>query len=166
MLTRIGLVAGVVALLACVSGAAPVPAGADKKADDPEKARAEMMKRWNTVAKGVTFAGPGGAAMTFDWTDADKFPHPTFKGGSAEAYGAFAKVLAAFLEDRDNFDYLAKNKLLTAELRYSFPNGKASTWTFEKLVGQLSGANALGDHDEATRKSLKKIAEKIKPPKE
>ena len=44
----------------------------------------------------------------FGWTTFNQFPHPTFKGGSAEAYQAFAKVLLAFFDNGDNFDFLTR----------------------------------------------------------
>jgi len=34
----------------------------------------------------------------------DQFPHPTFKGGSAEAYGLFAEVIFGVLPSGDNFE--------------------------------------------------------------
>jgi hypothetical protein len=67
----------------------------------------ELMARWNAAADGVTVTGFG----DFKWTAVDRFPHPTFKGGSVEAYNQFALVLVAFYEQGDNFDYLARNHL-------------------------------------------------------
>jgi hypothetical protein len=43
-------------------------------------------------------------------------PHPTFKGGSVEAYHQFALVLVAFYERGDNFAYLAQNHLFNYPL--------------------------------------------------
>jgi hypothetical protein len=146
---------GVAALLA---SAGP----ADDTKPTPEKAMAEAMARWNTVAAGVTVTGPGGLKFDFTW-DADRFPHPTFKGGSAEAYGAFARLLVKFLDEKGNFEYLAENDLFGARLRYVFPGGKDAKvdWTLGKLVSDLSRPDAHGDHDAATRKALKAYADKI-----
>jgi hypothetical protein len=138
-----------------------------KQKQAQEKLMGEVMKRWNAAAGGVTVAWPGGGQLDFVWKDVDKFPHPTYKGGSAEAYGAFAGALLAFLQNDDNFDYLAKNKLFTAELRYNLLSGQVSKWTFAGLAEQLSGDKAHGNHDATARKSLKALAEKMKaPPKE
>ncbi len=148
---------GAAVLAGLTAGGDPGP-GADDKAT-PEKAMAEARARWNKAAEGVKVPGFGGE---FSWEE-NRFPHPTFKGGGAGAYGAFARVLVKFLDEKGNFDYLADNGLLTAKLRYTFPNGKDADvdWTFAKLVTDLSGPKAPGDHDEATRKALKGYAEKI-----
>jgi hypothetical protein len=127
----------------------------------PEKAMAEAMVRWNKAAEGVTATGPVGK-VGFTW-EADRFPHPTFKGGSAEAYGAFARILVKFLDEKGNFEFLAENNLFSAPLKYMFPGGKDAKvdWTFAKLISQLAEPKALGDHNEATRMALKGYAEKI-----
>jgi hypothetical protein len=127
----------------------------------PEKAMAEAMARWNKAAEGVTATGPIGK-VGFTW-EADQFPHPTFKGGSAEAYGAFARVLVKFLDEKGNFEFLAENNLLSAPLKYVYAGGKDAKvdWTLAKLVTQLAEPKAHGDHDEATRKALKGYADKI-----
>lgn len=140
-----------------------VAAQEPKKADPkptPEKALEEARTRWNKAAEGVTAKSPLGV-IGFTW-EADYFPHPTFKGGSAEGYGAFAKVLVKFLEEKGNFDYLAENNLFDAKLRYLMPNAKKEpAWTFSQLVTDFSNPKGYGDHDEATRKALKAYAEKI-----
>ncbi len=111
---------------------------AAKQKEAQEKAMAEAMKRWNAAVGGVTVPAPMFGQVNFAWPELYKFPHPTFKGGSAEAYGAFAAVLLVFLQNDDNFNYLAKNKLFTADLRYGFPNGTGTMWTFAGLTEQLS----------------------------
>ncbi|MBM3980793.1 MAG: hypothetical protein FJ304_11005 [Planctomycetes bacterium] len=127
----------------------------------PEKAMAVTMVRWNKAAEGVTATGPIGK-VGFTW-EADKFPHPTFKGGSAEAYGAFARVLVKFLDEKGNFEFLAENNLFSAPLKYVYAGGKDAKvdWTFAKLISQLAEPKAYGDHDEATRKMLKGYADKV-----
>jgi|GEM_PF-2822728 len=132
-----------------------------KQKEAQKKALAEVQKRWNATAGGVALQVPNLGQINFQWDD-DKFPHPTFKGGSAEAYGAFAGAFLSFLQKDDNFDYLAKNNLFNAELRYVFPNGMGEKWTFAQLADQLSQPKAHGNHDDATRKALKAYAEKMK----
>jgi hypothetical protein len=153
---RFSVVLGVAILLMPIARAAD---NLDPKADPKptaEKAMAEAMARWNKAAEGVTVAGPIGK-VGFTW-EADRFPHPTFKGGSAEAYGAFARVLVKFLDGKDNFEFLADSNLIAAPLRYG---DMKVDWTFGKLISQLAEPKAHGDHDEATRKALKAYAQKI-----
>src|SRR5579859_7569022 len=52
----------------------------------------ELMARWNAVGDGVVVQGFG----NFHWGNFDQFPHPTFKGGSVEAYTRFGEALLAF----------------------------------------------------------------------
>ncbi len=139
---------------------APTPAVVPKPTPAEEMTRA--MARWNKLSEGTTVPGPGGGAVGFTW-DADHFPHPTFKGGSAAAYGAFARLLVKFLDEPGSFDALAENDLFAARLRYVYAGGKDANvdWTLGKLVADLSEPKAHGDHDEATRKALKGYAEKI-----
>jgi hypothetical protein len=89
---------------------------------DPE----ELMSRWNAVADGVMVQGFG----NFHWDNFDQFPHPTFKGGSVEAYTRFAEALLAFYEAGDNFQYLTQHKVFTFALHY----GGNQVTTFEALT--------------------------------
>jgi hypothetical protein len=127
------------------------------------KDMAEIISRWNIVANGVPNELPPAWAMKgFRWED-NHFPHPTFKGGSAEAYGAFAKVLLAFFEQGDNFDFLASNQLFAVNLQSGVagPSGPDAGWTFARLAQQFSQPGSYGSHDEATRKSLKGYSDRI-----
>lgn len=152
MLTRIAFCAALFAVTAC---------------DDPraarEKALGEAMVRWNKVADGVRVPFPGGGrTVGLEWVN-DTFPHPTFKGGSKEAYGAFARVMVTFLDSKGTFDLLAENDLFAHPLRYAPPGGNELKvdWTFGQLITDLAQPGALGDHDDATRKALKGYADKI-----
>ncbi len=120
---------------------------------------AEIVARWNAVAAGVTVDIPSFGRVNFLWED-DRFPHPTFKGGSPQAYGAFAKVLLAFFEQGDNFDYLAANRLFTVNLRYG--TQPTPGWTFAELADLLSRPDGFGSQDDATRKALKSFSDRIK----
>lgn len=141
-------------------------AAAKEKAATEAKAKLakdliEASTRWNAVADGMTFPIPMFGNVNFHWS-VGSFPHPTFKGGSAEAYGAFAGVLLAFLQRGDNFDFLIKNQLVGAELRFAERNNP----TFEKLLEQFSQPNAHGNHDEQTRKALKGYLDRIRDSKQ
>ncbi len=130
------------------------------------KAEAELVKRWNAVAQGMSADLPAPfGTVTFVWKNVDDFPHPTFKGGSAEAYGGFANVLTAFLQQGDNLDFLIDSGLLTAELRTGVAggSGKGTGWSFANFVNQFSAPNAHGNHDGDTRKALKTISDRIQP---
>lgn len=135
------------------------------KADAEQRAKVEVevMKRWNATAGGMTFDIPNWGKINFSWTIGN-FPHPTFKGGSAEAYGAFAQVLVAFLKQADNFDYLSSNQMFTAELRPAVPggSGKGAGWTFTNFVEQFSSPNGYGKLDDETRNAMKALAEQIR----
>jgi hypothetical protein len=80
--------------------------------ETPAQVQQEMLSRWNRAVD----ASP--SAFDFHWTEIDQFPHPTFQGGSEEAYTAFAKVLLAVLSQTDNFDYFAGHHLFDLPVRY------------------------------------------------
>lgn len=156
MFARIALVAVFGAATGCVE-----EPKVDKAAQ--EKALAEAMARWNAAADGVQVPFPGGGrTVGLEWIN-DVFPHPTFKGGSHEAYGAFARVAVKFLDGKGTFDLLADNDLFTHPLRYAPAGGRELKvdWTLGKLITDLAQPGAIGDHDEATRKALKVYADKI-----
>ena len=99
------------------------------------EAQQDLMTRWNTVAEGVVVPGFGG----FKWEGFDQFPHPTYKGGSEEAYRSFAEILIAFYEKGDNFDFLTKNKCFSITLRNVFPSGQVGIETsFAQLTEDFS----------------------------
>ena len=119
----------------------------------PAQAQAELMKRWNLTVNAV------GGPVDFHWNNLDQFPHPTYKGGTAQAYQAFAAVLVPFLQDDDNFAFLQTNQLFTMSLDYIFPSGANGLGTtFERLVADLSSDSMLSDD---TQKVLKQISQKI-----
>jgi len=116
----------------------------------------ELMARWNAAADGLT------TSLNFHWDVFDQFPHPTYKGGTAEGYGEFAEVLAAFFERDDNFDFLARNELFQTPLRYIFPSGQDGLGTsFEKLADYFSSDTAFGDIAPETRVRLQADAARI-----
>jgi hypothetical protein len=120
--------------------------------------QAELLKRWNAVAD-----APGGGAFNFKWADYGNFPHPTFRGGSGEAYGAFAKVLVAVLKTGDNFEFMAKNELFTAELRTSVPGGslKGTGWTFAGFARQFAAPKSFATLDDETHKAIRELSARI-----
>jgi hypothetical protein len=117
----------------------------------------QSMARWNAVADGRT------SSVNFHWDVFDKFPHPTYKGGTAEAYGEFAEVLAGFFERDDNFDFLERNELFETPLLYVFPSGQEGLRTsFEELANYFSSGTAFGDVAPETRARLRTVAERIR----
>ncbi len=153
---RIAVAVMVVCLCTATSG------GEEPKAKvEPAKALNEARVRWNKLAEGVTAVSPIGV-VGFTWEE-NVFPHPTFKGGSENAYGTFAGLLLNYLDAKGNFDYLAENKLFDMPLRYAPPGGKEQKvdWTLGKLINSLGEEVAFGDHNEAVRKGLKAHAKKI-----
>jgi hypothetical protein len=115
----------------------------------------ELMARWNTAAdgSGITVSGFG----DFHWSEFNQFPHPTFKGGSSEAYSKFALVLIAFYERGDNFDYLTQSHLFTYGLSYS--NRGGPTTTFQILTQTLVGSELVVSAE--TRQKLSDFAARI-----
>ena len=117
----------------------------------------QTMARWNAVADGLT------SSINFHWDVFDQFPHPTYKGGTAEGYGEFAEVLAAFFERDDNFDFLDRNELFQTPLRYVFPSGQDGLDTsFEKLAIYFSSDTAFGDIAAGTRVRLQVAVTRIR----
>jgi hypothetical protein len=123
--TRPGL--AVCLLLAAVTGAGC----------DPEPSRElqeEVRGRWNALP------GLQAPPLDFRWPELDRFPHPTFQGGTPEAYRRFAELLVSFLESQENFDYLAKHGLFRLKLRNVFPSGQVGVeTTFEELTSLDAG---------------------------
>jgi hypothetical protein len=100
------------------------------------------------------------ATLDFHWQEVDEFPHPTFKGGTAQAYGQFASILLAFLQG--NFDFLAQNHLFTMELRDNTTSGQGGVVTsFEQLADSFSSSNAFGDITPDVHDGLVQVAQRI-----
>jgi hypothetical protein len=133
----------------------------DLPPDPAPEVQQELMSRWNAVAKAVTvpFAGST-VTVDFLWTSYNQFPHPTYKGGSAEAYQAFADILVAFYGRDDNFTFLANNHLFRIALRYVISSGQTTRWTFEQLTDDFS-SNDWATISMATKLKLVEFAARI-----
>ena len=138
-------------------------AAAEKAAADAAKRRAALdealaqaRERWNAVGAGVKV----GNFQPFRW-DEGRFPHPTFRGGSKEAYTAFAQVLVTFLETGDNFEFMEKHGLFTAELEC----GLNTKIVLVQFAGDLAKPGSLGAGDEETRNKLEALVAKMKAPR-
>lgn len=116
----------------------------------------EMRTRWNAVGPNFAVGNFG----TFQWPGPDAFPHPTYKGGSHEAYTTFARALVAFLEAGDNFEFMRKNGLFDAEIGFAL-KGKLRLGAFAE---QLAKPGSLAAGDEDNRKKLEALVAKIKAP--
>jgi hypothetical protein len=158
---------GVVTLAACLAceGRAPLPepdpltqtGSATGEGSTSTTVQQELQARWNAVADIAV------SSFDFHWYELDQFPHPTFKGGSPEAYQAFAAVLLLFLQHDDDFDFLARNHLFTTPLIYAFPSGQSAAWTFQDLVKDFSSNPfpAYGDISPDTRQALKDFLDRM-----
>jgi hypothetical protein len=137
---------------------AMAPVGVDAGAPsgtDPALVQ-EMMRRWNATVDSGTWA------IDFHWSQVDEFPHPTFKGGTAEAYGQFAAVLLAFFQRADDFDFLAQNHLFTMQLRDDTASGVGDLVTsFAELADYFSSTSAFGDIPPDVRSGLAQVAQQI-----
>lgn len=130
----------------------------------PEAAdQAEIMRRWNLSAAGVTAPFFDGRTVDFNWDDAEQFPHPTYKGDSEAAYQAFAQVFLDFFSRADNFEFLKQRGLLNIRLYYKFPGGELGLDTsFDKLSGELADPNYLpGFLSSDTRNKLMMVHQMI-----
>jgi len=115
------------------------------------------MDRWN-AANGATLK-----AVDFTWSEYNLFPHPTFKGGTAQAYGDFAAVLLQFFQQGDDFAFLANGSFFTTPLLYVFPSGQIGIDTsFKELAMDFaSGTGIFGSATPATRQGLAQFLAQI-----
>jgi len=123
----------------------------------------QLMDRWNSTVTNNTSSLEtiSGNPDTFAWPSFYKFPHPTYKGGSATAYQDFAKLLLIFMQTGDNFDFLANNSLFDLRLGYEMTDGSGKDmWSFRELVSDFSTYTARGV-DTATADGLKAVAAKL-----
>jgi hypothetical protein len=124
-------------LMACLLLAA---AGAGCDAEPSRELQEQVRARWNVLPD------LQGSRVDFHWVALDQFPHPTFQGGTAEAYGHFARLLVAFLESEETFDFLAEHGLFRMKLRNVFPSGDVGVeTTFEELTASLGVPGAVSD---------------------
>lgn len=80
----------------------------------------ELLRRWNDAAMGITLTG----FRDFTWTSPDQFPHPTYRGGSAEAYTKAATVVTRLLSRSGTPEYLEERCLL--DRRWGLELGSAT----------------------------------------
>ena len=122
-------------LVVCTVGGAVIGCGGAEpqgqtSATVSAEVQQDLMARWNKVADGITVE-----SWNFRWDHFADFPHPTFKGGSAEAYITFARILVDFYELDDTFGYLAQNRLFDSRLQMSYANGQVA---FETSFAELT----------------------------
>jgi len=126
---------------------------------DTAQVTQSLLARWNAVADA------GGPRFDFTWGELDRFPHPTYKGGTAQAYRAFAAVLLAFFQNGDDFAFLAQNHLFQLPLVYIFPSGQNGLGTnFEMLARSFSASGAYGDIPADTQQALASFADRMDDP--
>jgi hypothetical protein len=117
----------------------------------PDAQRA-LLERWNAAVDATP------SPFDFHWTGLNNFPFPTYKGGSAEAYRAFADVLIAFFQSGDNFDFLVRNHLLDAPVLVAL----GISTSFEGLTDDYArGKYAFAMFSDYTRQALIDIHDKV-----
>jgi hypothetical protein len=122
----------------------------------------QWLERWNAAVDSDPSTLGSESGFDFHWTAFDDFPHPTYQGGSEQAYQTFAKLLLVFLQQSDNFTFLAKNKLLDVRLTHAFPGGQSgSDWSMRELVTYFSSEADWANIDEVTRSGLGQYATQI-----
>jgi hypothetical protein len=144
---------------AALSAPASTPdAGGEPPTEAPAEVQQDLMARWNAVATA------GDSAFDFHWTVFEAFPHPTYKGGSAPAYQAFAAVLLAFFQGGDNFDFLFRNHLFTLHLTHVFPSGQSGLdTTFQALATFFAAPGSFGDIPLDVRQGLQGFVDRMQP---
>jgi hypothetical protein len=116
----------------------------------------DVMARWNAAAAATS------STFDFHWAAFEQFPHPTYKGGSAQAYQDFAAVLLAFFQAGDTFDFLAHHHLFTLHLTYTFPSGQSGLdTTLQALVTSFANPDGFGNVPSDVRQALRDIADRI-----
>lgn len=122
----------------------------------------QLMDRWNATVSSTPVSAVTTADLDFTWPIYDQFPHPTYKHGTAEAYQAFAAILIAFLQNDDNFQYLAQHGLFDARVGYRFANGSMeSNWSFRELVAWFEADQGFFVLSEQERSELASLSERI-----
>jgi hypothetical protein len=122
---------------------------------DTATAQQAIMTRWNDTVDAA------GTAIDFHWPSFDKFPHPTFKGGSEDAYAQFGAILLSFFQRGDDFDFLAQNHLFQSQLLYVLPSSAPPLETsFQKLATDFSTAGFM-NIPESTRQGIKSFADRM-----
>ena len=117
-----------------------------------------LMSRWNAAADAA------GTSIDFHWAAFDQFPHPTFEGGSEQAYQDFAAVLLLFFQTADNFGFLAQHHLFQSSLRYVFPSGQVGIDTsFQQLATDFSSSTGFGNISAATQQALRSFLDRMTP---
>jgi hypothetical protein len=123
---------------------------------DTQEVQQSLLARWNAVASAPV------DGFDFRWSTFNQFPHPTFKGGTAEAYQAFAKVLLAFFDHGDNFDFLTRNRLFELHLIYVLLSGQNGFDTnFEALAVYLTNSDGFPNVPADTRNALAAYVDRI-----
>jgi hypothetical protein len=96
-----------------------------------------------------------GHDVRFSLLEFDQFPHPTFKGESAEALRAVRRPPAPIFQQGDDFDFLANGHLFTTPLLYAFSSGQIGVGAiFQQLAAQFSSSAGFGDTPAVTRQAL------------
>jgi hypothetical protein len=123
---------------------------------DTQEVQQSLLARWNAVASTPV------DGFDFGWTTFNQFPHPTFKGGTAEAYQAFAKVLLAFFDSGDNFDFLTRNRVFELHLINVLPSGQNGLDTnFKALAAYLTNSDGFPNVPAETRSALVAYVDRI-----
>lgn len=123
------------------------------------RAITELLERWNEVAKGKTVSGFG----NFLWPQFDQFPHPTFRGGSYEAYTVFAEILLDFLSRKDNMKFIRENNLSTIPIYYVLLGGQRSDFgKLENLVKSFAKSRMLGSNESLRQRLMVQYEELIR----
>ena len=117
---RMSLLASIVAVSSgCYGGVSLGNSTSDAAVMTVAEAQQQMVSRWNQTVQDNPSDFYASTGFSFIWMSFDQFPHPTFKGGSSQAYREFARLMLAYTQAGDNFEFLTYNHLFEINLHDS-----------------------------------------------
>ena len=110
-----------------------------------------LLARWNASADKISHH----PELEFHWRELAKFPHPTYRTGSRDAYNKSAELLARFYSAGDNLEFLKRHHLLDRRFTTDLP---ATVITFRSFtLALVNGAMIDSDHRAALEKYCREL---------
>jgi hypothetical protein len=106
----------------------PVPASCPSVSDSA------FLAKWNDAAQGVTASG-----RDFQWSAPDDFPHPTYRGGSMDAYTKAAGIVTRLLAQSDTACFAS---LMDRAWKYGCMASACKTVTMRNFAIDLCSGNS------------------------
>lgn len=113
---------------------------------------AELLERWNQAEQDVLAKYPG-ATWYCGWSAVDQFPHPTYRGGNAEAYSSCAEVFVEFIKSPGTLAFLKEHQLLKRPFK-GFPTS-TMPMTLCELAKELDGSQFVDARRQAMIRAVR-----------